>query len=343
MPTALITGVSGQDGSYLAEFLLSKGYRVVGTTQDLSSDRQRILQILERIEIIETDLLSQELIEDLLRNCSPDELYNLAARASSRDLWTQPISTGELNGLSVARILEGISKIDPRIRFVQASSSEVFGNTAEIPQTETTPFQPRNPYGIAKAYGHWTTVIYRQHRNLFACSSILYNHESPRRGLEFVTRKISRAAAMISLGEERELRLGRLDARRDWGFAGDYVQAMWLMLQQSQPDDYIVATGEIHSVSDFCDVAFSHVGLDYRDFVVEDVASLRSEEYGLLVGDPSKVHRALGWKPTVSFQELVRMMVDADLELIHKQRVLAKQASSPTNLARTAAVQENLS
>jgi GDPmannose 4,6-dehydratase len=335
MPSALITGINGQDGSYLAEFLLSKGYRVVGTTPDTSSDQQRILHIRDRIEIIETDLLHQPLVEDMLRKYQPHEVYNFAARASSRDLWTEPVSSGDLNGLAVARILDSISKFDSRIRFVQASSSEVFGNTSETPQAETTPFQPRNPYGIAKAYGHWATVIYREHRNLFACSSILYNHESPRRGLEFVTRKISRAAARISLGKEKELRLGRLDARRDWGFAGDYVQAMWLMLQQSHPDDYIVATGETHSVRDFCGLAFAHVGLDYRNYVIEDSANRRPEESVLLVGDPSKAHRALSWKPTVSFQDLVRMMVDADLELIHKQRMLAEQSGSMANITRT--------
>lgn len=330
MPTALITGINGQDGSYLAEFLLAKGYRLVGTTRDRSSDQPRVLQIRDRIEFVETDLLSQELVEDLLRTYKPDEVYNLAARASSRDLWTQPVSTGDLNGLTVVRILDAVSKIDPRIRFVQASSSEVFGNTAETPQTEATAFHPRNPYGIAKAYGHWTTVIYREYRTLFACSSILYNHESPRRGLEFVTRKISRAAAMISLGEERELRLGRLDARRDWGFAGDYVRAMWLMLQQSQPDDYIIATGETHSVRDFCEVAFTHVGLDYKDFVIEGVADSRPTETGLLAGNPAKAHRVLGWKPTVRFQDLVRMMVDADLEMIRERRNPAAPPSSAT-------------
>ncbi|MGA2755521.1 MAG: GDP-mannose 4,6-dehydratase [Terracidiphilus sp.] len=339
MPTALITGVKGQDGSYLAEFLLGKGYRVVGTTRDRSpdrtldraSDQQLILQIRDRIEIVETDLLSQELVEDLLRKYKPDEVYNLGARASSRDLWTEPVSTGNLNGLTVARILAGIRKIDPGIRFVQASSSEVFGNTAETPQTEATAFRPRNPYGVAKAYGHWTTVVYREQEKLFACSSILYNHESPRRGLEFVTRKISRAAAMISLGEEKELRLGRLEARRDWGFAGDYVRAMWLMLQQSQPDDYIIATGETHSVRDFCEAAFAHVGLDYRDFVLEGVGDCRPAETGLLAGNPAKAHRILLWKSTVGFQDLVRMMVDADLKSIHDRRTLADQSSSAAN------------
>jgi GDPmannose 4,6-dehydratase len=345
MPTALITGVNGQDGSYLAEFLLAKGYRLVGTTPDRFSDQQLILEIRDRIEIVETDLLSQELVEDLLGRYKPDEVYNLAARASSSDLWTQPVSTGDLNGLTVARLLGAIRKIDPGIRFVQASSSEVFGNTAETPQTEATAFCPRNPYGAAKAYGHWITVIYREHEKLFACSSILYNHESPRRKIGFVTRKISQAAAAISLGERRELRLGRLDARRDWGFAGDYVRAMWLMLQQSEPGDYIIATGETHSVRDFCAVAFAHVGLDYRDFVIEDAADCRPVETGLLAGNPAKAHRVLGWKPAVGFEDLVRMMVDADLETIrsrelHDRRTRADPSSSRTQPAQTA-VQDN--
>jgi GDPmannose 4,6-dehydratase len=336
MPTALITGINGQDGSYLAELLLSKGYCVVGTTPDLSSDQQRILLIRERIEVVQTDLLNQDQVEKVLHRCKPNEVYNLAARASSRDLWTEPVSTGDLNGLTVGRILDGISKIDPSIRFVQASSSEVFGDATETPQTEATPFHPRNPYGAAKAYGHWTTGVYREHRGLFACSSILYNHESPRRGLEFVTRKISRTAAMISLGEEREVRLGRLDARRDWGFAGDYVEAMWLMLQQPIADDYVIATGETHSVRDFCRLAFAHVGLDYKDFVVEDVANSRPAETGLLVGNPTKAHRVLGWKPNVAFPDLVAMMVEADLKIIREQRVLGVRTSSPAIGVRTA-------
>ena len=347
MPTALITGINGQDGSYLAEFLLSKGYRVVGTTPDRSTDQQLILHLRDRIEIVETDLLSQEPVEDLLRRTQPDEVYNLAARASSRDLWTQPVSTGDLNGLTVARLLDGIRKIDSRIRFVQASSSEVFGNTVETPQTEATAFHPRNPYGAAKAYGHWITVTYREQERLFACSSILYNHESPRRKIDFVTRKISRAAAMISLGEEKELRLGRLDARRDWGFAGDYVRAMWLMLQQAQPDDYVIATGETHSVRDFCATAFAHVGLDYRDFVLEEVTDNRPAEAGLLAGNPAKAHRLLGWKPAVGFQDLVRMMVDADLQTvrsgeIHAGHTLSKQSSSATNPEKTAIQEKSI-
>src|ERR1700687_5501646 len=346
MHTALITGINGQDGSYLAEFLLLKGYCVVGTTRDQSSDQQRILQIRDSIEIVETDLLNQDAVEHVLRRYKPDEVYNLAARASSLDLWTHPVSSGDLNGLSVLRVLDAISKIDSRIRFVQASSSEVFGDTAETPQSEATPFRPRNPYGIAKAYGHWTTIIYREHRGLFACCSILYNHESPRRGLEFVTRKISQAAARISLGKEKELRLGRLDARRDWGFAGDYVRAMWLMLQQRQPDDYIIATGETHSVRDFCELAFTHVGLNYRDFVIEGAADSRPVETGLLAGNPAKAHRVLGWEPTVRFEDLVRMMVDADLEMIRERRDPAADPSSATSSAmgraKTAA-EENLS
>src|ERR1700687_156836 len=328
MPTAFITGVNGQDGSCLAEFLLSKGYRVVGTTPDRNTDQERILQIRERIEIVETDLLNEGCVEDILRKYKPDELYNLAARASSSELWTLPVLTGELNALGVARILDAICKIDHKVRFVQASSSEVFGNATEVPQTEATPFYPRNPYGVAKAYGHWMTAIYREHQGLFACSCILYNHESPRRGLEFASRKICHTAAKISVGEAKELRLGRLDARRDWGFAGDYVQAMWMMLQQPTPDDYVIATGETHSVRDFCEVAFALVGLDYRDFVIEDVANCRPAETGLLVGNPTKAHRVLGWKPRTTFQELVRMMVDADLKAIQDRR--EKEASAPT-------------
>jgi len=328
MPTAFITGVNGQDGSYLAEFLLSKGYDVVGTTPDRNINQQRIFHIRERIEIVETDLLDQGFVEDILRRYQPDEVYNLAARASSSELWMQPVLSGELNALTVARILEAIDRIDRKVRFVQASSSEVFGNATEVPQTEATPFHPRNPYGVAKAYGHWMTAIYREHQGLFACSCILYNHESPRRGLEFVSRKISHMAAMISLGKAKELRLGRLDARRDWGFAGDYVKAMWLMLQQSGPDDYVIATGETHSVRDFCQVAFAHVGLDYKDFVIEDAANSRPAETGLLVGDPAKAHRVLGWKPRTTFQDLVRMMVDADLKAIHDRG--EKEASAST-------------
>jgi GDPmannose 4,6-dehydratase len=330
MPTALITGVNGQDGSYLAEFLLSKGYHVIGTTPDQNTDQERIVHIRENIDIVEANLLDQSQVEDMLRKYKPDEVYNLAARASSSELWTQPVLTGELNALTVARILEAIRKIDHKVRFVQASSSEVFGNATEVPQTEATPFHPRNPYGVAKAYGHWITGIYREHQALFACSCIFYNHESPRRGLEFVSRKISHTVAKINLGEAKELRLGRLDARRDWGFAGDYVEAMWLTLQQPWPDDYVIATGETHSVRDFCETAFAHVGLDYKDFVIEDVANCRPPETGLLVGNPTKALRVLGWKPRVTFGDLVRMMVDMDLKMIQDSRALEKKASAST-------------
>jgi GDPmannose 4,6-dehydratase len=316
MPIALITGVNGQDGSYLAEFLLLKGYRVVGTTPDRNAGNELFLPVREKIEIVATDLLDQGLMEDILREYKPDEVYNLAARASSSELWTQPVLTGEVNALAVARLLQAIRAIDHRMRFIQASSSEIFGNTTEVPQTEATTIHPRNPYGVAKAYGHWTTAIYREHEGMFACSCILYNHESPRRGLEFVTRKISHTVARISLGLATELRLGNLDAKRDWGFAGDYVRAMWLILQQPTPDDYIVATGETHSVREFCEIAFSHVGLNYQDYVVQDPQNFRLAETGLLVGNPAKAKRLLGWKPTVTFPALVRMMVEADLRSI---------------------------
>jgi len=316
MPVALITGVNGQDGSYLAEFLLQKGYHVVGTTLDRNINQERILHLREKIEIVETDLLAQTLLEDILRKCKPDEVYNLAARASSSEFWTQPVLTAELNALTVTRLLDAIRTVDRNVRFVQASSSEVFGNAAEVPQTEATPFHPRNPYGVAKAFGHWTTVIYRERYGLFACSSILYNHESPRRGLEFITRKVSHAVAKIKLGQARELRLGNLESKRDWGFACDYVQAMWLMLQQPAPDDYVVATGEAHSVRELCEVAFSHVGLNYQDYVVQDRENFRPADTALLVGNPAKAERLLGWKRTVTFLDLVRMMVEADLSSI---------------------------
>jgi GDPmannose 4,6-dehydratase len=316
MSTVLITGVNGQDGSYLAEFLLLKGYHVVGTTSNRKTDLNRILHIRERLEIVEADLLDQGLVEDILRKYEPDEVYNLAARASCSELWTEPVLTGELNALTVARILEAIRRIDHNIRFVQASSSEMFGNATETPQTETTPIRPRNSYGVAKAYGHWITANYREHHKMFACSSILYNHESPRRGLELVSRKITHAVARIKLGLARELRLGNLEARRDRGFAGDYVQAMWLMTQQPKPDDYVIATGETYSVRDFCALAFAHVGLDYKDFVKEDFANYRQPEIALLVGNPEKAHSVLGWEPTVTFQGLVGMMVDADLRAV---------------------------
>jgi GDPmannose 4,6-dehydratase len=259
-------------------------------------------------------------MEEILREFKPDEIYNLAARASSRELWSEPVSTGDLNALAVVRWLDAIHRVDPGIRFAQASSSEVFGRTAEVPQTESTPFQPRNPYGVAKAFGHWTTVVYRKERELFACSCILYNHESPRRGMDFVTRKISHGVAMIKLGLAERLILGDLDARRDWGFAGDYVQAMWLALQHTAPDDYIVATGETHSVREFCNLAFAHVGLRYEDHVTQNLENFRPPETSVLVGNPAKAKLILGWRPTVTFEKLVRMMVDADLRLLELKR-----------------------
>lgn len=315
MPTALITGINGQDGSYLAELLSQHGYQITGTVsrQLSSSDHVRIGRVPNAVDIVEADLGNDFSIESLVRKVRPTEIYNLAARASSSELWTEPVSTGELNGLAVVRLLDAIHRVDPKIRFFQASSSEVFGSAAEVPQTEETPFRPRNPYGAAKAFGHWITAVYRQQRGLFACSCILYNHESPRRGKEFVTRKISRGAALIKLGLAKELQLGDLEARRDWGFAGDFVRAMWLALQHSEPGDYIVATGEAHSVREFCEIAFSHVGLKYSDYVTQHHENLRSPDAVLLVGNPAKAKRILGWNATVNFEQLVRMMVDSDL------------------------------
>lgn len=315
MPTALITGISGQDGSYLAELLLRKGYRVIGTepAPDVV-DLGRIRHVLEKIELVRDDLLDQSRISDILATFRPDEIYNFASQSVLSDSILHPVQTAEVSALGVTRLLEAIRAVDPNIRFFQASSSEMFGKVTEVPQSETTPFHPRNPYGVAKVYGHLMTGYYREEHGLFACAGILYNHESPRRGPQFVTRKITRGAARIKSGMAKELRLGKLDARRDWGYAGDYVEAMWLMLQQPRPDDFILATGETHSVRDLCELAFRHVGLDYRDFVVHEVESLRPMETGQLVGNPAKARRALGWNPKVTFEELIRMMVDSDLE-----------------------------
>jgi GDPmannose 4,6-dehydratase len=315
MATALITGVGGQDGSYLAELLLNKGYMVVGTERSLDSvDFWRIQHLLNDIEIIEDDLKDQNRLERILGKYEPVEVYNLAAEASSSTLFKTPALVGETNALGVTRILEAIRIVNPKIRFCQASSSEIFGKTREAPQSETTPFYPRNPYGVAKLYGHWITVTYRENYNMFACSCILYNHESPRRGLEYVTRKITHGVANIKRGLAKEIRLGNLEAQRDWGFAGDYVQAMWLAVQQSQPDDYVVATGVTHSVREFCEVAFEHAGLNYLDYVVQDPEFFRPLEIELLVGNPAKAVTNLGWKTKVTFRELVQMMVEADLE-----------------------------
>ncbi|MDP9019006.1 MAG: GDP-mannose 4,6-dehydratase [Candidatus Eremiobacteraeota bacterium] len=315
MKTALITGITGQDGSYLAEFLLEKGYRVVGMTRRSSTDvHERIEHLGDRIEIVSGDLLDQSSLTKILAQVEPDEVYNLAAQSFVPTSWAQPVLTGQFTALGVTRVLEAIRGVNSKIRFYQASSSEMFGKVHEVPQLETTPFYPRSPYGVAKVYGHWITVNYRESFDLYAVSGILFNHESPRRGKEFVTRKITDAVARIKLGLGKELRLGNLDARRDWGFAGDYVRAMWLMLNQDAPDDFVIATGRTHSVREFVRLAFEHVGLNYEDYVVMDPRFMRPAEVDLLIGDPSKAHEQLGWKPAVSFEELVVMMVDADLK-----------------------------
>lgn len=314
---ALITGITGQDGSYLAEFLLSEGYEVIGMVRRSSTVTfERIAHLQDRIATVSGDLLDQASLIELIRTHRPDEVYNLAAQSFVQTSFSQPVLTGDVTALGVTRILDAIRMTDPGIRFYQASSSEMFGKVVEVPQTEQTPFYPRSPYGVAKLYGHWITVNYRESYDLHASSGILFNHESPRRGLEFVTRKISNAVAKIKLGMASELRLGNLDAKRDWGFAGDYVKAMWLMLQQDTPEDYVVATGDTHSVREFCEVAFGHVGLDYERFVVIDEAFYRPAEVDLLVGDPSKSAEKLGWKPSVGFEDLVVMMVEADLDLL---------------------------
>jgi GDPmannose 4,6-dehydratase len=319
--TALITGITGQDGSYLADFLLAKGYRVVGMVRRSSTvNFDRIRHIQKDIDIVQGDLLDQMSLIDILSEHQPDEVYNLAAQSFVPTSWKQPVLTGEFTALGVTRVLDAIRIVNPRIRFYQASSSEMFGKVQQVPQTEQTSFYPRSPYGVAKVYGHWITVNYRESYNLFACSGILFNHESPRRGLEFVTHKVTHGAALIKLGRAHELRLGNLESRRDWGYAGDYVQAMWLMLQQPQPDDYVVATGETHSVRELCEVAFGHLGLDYREMIVQDQRFFRPAEVDLLVGDPSKAGRVLGWEPSVTFRELIQRMVDADMEALKSGR-----------------------
>jgi GDPmannose 4,6-dehydratase len=314
MPKALITGVTGQDGSYLAEFLLEKGYEVVGMVRRTSHDSyERIEHLLDRIEVVAADLLDQHSLTVVLQETRPDEVYNLAAQSFVPTSWNQPVLTGEFTALGVTRILEAIRLANPKARFYQASSSEIFGKVSETPQRETTSFHPRSPYGVAKVYGHWITVNYRESYGLFAVSGILFNHESPRRGIEFVTRKVTDGVARIKLGRATDLRLGNLDARRDWGFAGDYVEAMWLMLQQSEARDYVVGTGETHSVRELVELAFKRVGLDYRQYVVSDPRFHRPAEVDVLLADPTKARTELGWKPKVSFPELVAMMVDADL------------------------------
>jgi len=320
---ALITGVTGQDGSYLAEFLLEKGYQVIGMVRRTSTlNFQRIQHIQDRLTLAQGDLLDQSSLVDIIREHRPQEVYNLAAQSFVPISWKQPVLTGEFTALGVTRVLEAIRMVDPTIRFYQASSSEIFGKVREVPQNEKTPFHPRSPYGVAKVYGHWITVNYRESYDMFACSGILFNHESPRRGLEFVTRKVSYGAARIKLGLAKELHLGNLDSQRDWGFAGDYVKAMWRMLQQDHPDDYVVATGKTHSVRDLCEEAFSHLGLNRQDHVVVDPAFIRPAEVDQLVGDASKARQMLGWQPSVSFQELMRMMVDADFALLRRENGL---------------------
>jgi GDPmannose 4,6-dehydratase len=315
MPKALITGITGQDGSYLAELLLAKGYDVVGVVRRTSHHSyERIEHLLDRVEVVAADLLDQHSLTVVLQETRPDEVYNLAAQSYVPTSWTQPVLTGEFTALGVTRILEAIRLVHPTARFYQASSSEMFGKVTETPQRETTAFYPRSPYGVAKVYGHWITVNYRESYDLYAVSGILFNHESPRRGIEFVTRKVTDGVARIKLGLATELRLGNLEARRDWGFAGDYVEAMWRMLQQDTPQDYVVGTGETHSVRELVELAFSHAGLDYRQYVVSDPKYYRPAEVDLLLAEPAKARRELGWGPKVSFGELVAMMVDADLE-----------------------------
>ncbi|HUE29748.1 MAG TPA: GDP-mannose 4,6-dehydratase [Verrucomicrobiae bacterium] len=320
MKTALITGITGQDGSYLAELLLEKGYRVVGMVRRASTENfERVAHLGDRIELRQADLLDELSLIDLLRAVAPDEVYNLAAQSFVPTSWQQPVLTAEFDAVGVTRLLEAVRLVTPGARFYQASSSEMFGQVRETPQRETTPFYPRSPYGVAKAYGHFITVNYRESYGLYACSGILFNHESPRRGREFVTRKVSDGAARVKLGLARELRLGNLEARRDWGFAGDYVDAMWRMLQQAAADDYVVATGESHTVRDLVEIAFGALGLDWRQHVREDPTLLRPAEVERLVGDASKARRVLGWAPRVSFPELIEMMVRADLERLQRR------------------------
>lgn len=321
MKTALITGITGQDGSYLAELLLSKGYRVIGVARRSSTvTYERIEHLLDDITVVQGDLHDQGSLLSLLEEYDPTEVYNLAAQSFVPTSWNQPALTGEITALGVTRILEAIRFVNPKIRFYQASSSEMFGRVLEVPQREETPFYPRSPYGVAKVYGHWITVNYRESFGMFASSGILFNHESPRRGLEFVTRKISNGVARIKLGLSKELRLGNLEAQRDWGFAGDYVEAMWRMLQQDQPDSFVIGMGETHSVREFCEVAFGHVGLNYRDHVIQDERFYRPAEVDLLISDPSKARSVLGWEPSVTFKELVTMMVDSDLNRLGQKK-----------------------
>ncbi len=318
MSTALITGITGQDGSYLAELLLSKGYRVIGVARRSSTmTYERINHLLDDITVVQGDLHDQGSLLSFLEEYKPTEVYNLAAQSFVPTSWNQPALTGEITALGVTRMLEAIRFINPKIRFYQASSSEMYGKVLEVPQSEDTPFYPRSPYGVAKVYGHWITVNYRESFNMFAVSGILFNHESPRRGLEFVTRKIADGVARIKLGLAKELRLGNLESQRDWGYAGDYVEAMWRMLQQDEPDNFVIGMGETHSVREFCEIAFGHAGLDYKEHVVQDERFYRPAEVDLLISDPTKARATLGWEPSVTFKELVTMMVDADIKRLN--------------------------
>ena len=318
---ALITGLTGQDGSYLAELLLDKDYEVYGMVRRSSTvNFERLAHIQDDLQIVQGDLLDESSLSELLRSVDPDEVYNLAAQSFVQTSWQQAVLTGETTALGVTRILNAVKNTNPEIRFYQASSSEMFGKVQAVPQNEETPFYPRSPYGVAKVYGHWITVNYRESYNLHASSGILFNHESPRRGLEFVTRKISNHVARIKLGLTNELRLGDLHPQRDWGFAGDYVEAMWLMLQQDKPDDFVISTEETHSVQEFCEIAFGHVDLDWQEYVVQDEAFMRPAEVDLLIGDASKAKKVLGWESKTSFPELVTMMVEGDLDLVARQQ-----------------------
>jgi GDPmannose 4,6-dehydratase len=318
---ALITGVTGQDGSYLAELLLEKGYQVLGMVRRSSAENfERIAHLQDRIELEQGDLLDQLSLVHLIRNFAPHEVYNLAAQSFIPTSFSQPLLTGEFTGLGVTRLLEAIRLVDPEIRFYQASSSEMFGKVQETPQSETTPFYPRSPYGVAKLYGHWITVNYRESYDLFACSGILFNHESPRRGLEFAPRKIAAGIARIGAGLQDKLLMGNLDSKRDWGYAPEYVEAMWLMLQQDTPDDYVIGTGEHHSPRELCEIGFARVGLDYHDYVETDPRFLRPAEVDTLLADASKAERELGWRPRTTFRELVEILVDAELDRIRQQK-----------------------
>ena len=322
MPTALITGITGQDGSYLAEFLLARGYTVIGMVRRSSTVTfERIKHIQDDLVILQGDLHDQSSLVDVMEQYHPAEVYNLAAQSFVPVSWSQPVLTGEVTALGVTRLLEAIRLVNPKARFYQASTSEMFGKVRQVPQCETTPFHPRSPYGVAKVYAHWITVNYRESYDMFAVSGILFNHESPRRGLEFVTRKITYGAARIKLGKSNELRLGNLDSRRDWGYAGDYVEAMWRMLQQDEPQDIVVGTGVTHSVRDFCDLAFQRVGLDYRDYVAQDPRFMRPADVDLLVADPGKARQVLGWQSSLTLDGLVAMMVDADLKRVASEMI----------------------